>query len=622
MAVKKHNVHFDVTAQDGASRALKTVESSLKGVQNAANTVSTAFKSVLAATGAVSFGTAMIKSASEAEQASNRLQATLRATGGSAAHTKEELDELAESMQRSLGFNDESVRNAQSTLLKFGNIHGDVFRNALKLSGDLAAFMGTDVPEAAQMIGKSLQSPTEGLTMMERQFGKLTDAQEKHINDLVKQGRAIEAQSAILELWKTKVGGVAEEMNTGILKATRDVGNAWDDLLESLGKTEIVGGTVKGMLGGIRDILRDITSLVAGEKGDPFQKQNERLAELQDNLQRLMATRGKGWGGQNPEKLAQVDAAIAANRAEQRSIVELMRAQQEQDAFEKGMQGSLKETVLGGKDGTAEEEARRKAEAARRLAENERVARQIVDGEEELQKTITEAQETWQKQRAEAEKRAADDNAAMWKQVFKEIDDEQDREIQRGAELLEALKVDNKALKEKDELWKSLGMTMSSYFEKSLFKIRSWADVLESGKALLMDIVQISARELVTKPIGTAIAGGVQSVGSSLSWDKLFGGDSGAATNGGFAFAEGGNPPVGRPYLVGEKGPEVRIDGGPGTIIPNHALGGTTYAPVINVHFSANTPAAVRDAVFSMLPAISEAASGRTLATLQASGRL
>lgn len=32
-------------------------------------------------------------------------------------------------------------------------------------------------------------------------------------------------------------------------------------------------------------------------------------------------------------------------------------------------------------------------------------------------------------------------------------------------------------------------------------------------------------------------------------------------------FAKGGRPPVGRPYLVGEKGPELRIDTRPGVIV-------------------------------------------------------
>jgi hypothetical protein len=38
-------------------------------------------------------------------------------------------------------------------------------------------------------------------------------------------------------------------------------------------------------------------------------------------------------------------------------------------------------------------------------------------------------------------------------------------------------------------------------------------------------------------------------------------------------FADGGRPTPGVPYVVGEHGPELRVDDGPGTIIPNHAIG-------------------------------------------------
>jgi hypothetical protein len=47
-------------------------------------------------------------------------------------------------------------------------------------------------------------------------------------------------------------------------------------------------------------------------------------------------------------------------------------------------------------------------------------------------------------------------------------------------------------------------------------------------------------------------------------------------------FADGGVPPVNSPYVVGERGPEVRVDGNPGTIIPNGQFGGgvTNYYSV------------------------------------------
>jgi tape measure domain-containing protein len=50
-------------------------------------------------------------------------------------------------------------------------------------------------------------------------------------------------------------------------------------------------------------------------------------------------------------------------------------------------------------------------------------------------------------------------------------------------------------------------------------------------------------------------------------------------------FANGGRPPVGRPSIVGERGPELFVPSRAGTIIPNHELGGSTSV-VVNVDAS------------------------------------
>jgi hypothetical protein len=54
------------------------------------------------------------------------------------------------------------------------------------------------------------------------------------------------------------------------------------------------------------------------------------------------------------------------------------------------------------------------------------------------------------------------------------------------------------------------------------------------------------------------------------------------------SFANGGRPPVGRPSVVGERGPEVFVPDRKGTIIPNHALGGSTNV-IVNVDASGSS---------------------------------
>jgi hypothetical protein len=52
-------------------------------------------------------------------------------------------------------------------------------------------------------------------------------------------------------------------------------------------------------------------------------------------------------------------------------------------------------------------------------------------------------------------------------------------------------------------------------------------------------------------------------------------------------FANGGNPPVGRPSIVGERGPELFVPRTAGTIVPNHAMGGANV--VVNVDASGSS---------------------------------
>jgi phage-related minor tail protein len=65
------------------------------------------------------------------------------------------------------------------------------------------------------------------------------------------------------------------------------------------------------------------------------------------------------------------------------------------------------------------------------------------------------------------------------------------------------------------------------------------------------------------------------------------GGDKGGGLLGLLGFAKGGRPPVGRPSIVGEKGPELFVPRSSGTIVPNNKLGGGgSTSVVVNVDAS------------------------------------
>lgn len=72
-----------------------------------------------------------------------------------------------------------------------------------------------------------------------------------------------------------------------------------------------------------------------------------------------------------------------------------------------------------------------------------------------------------------------------------------------------------------------------------------------------------------------------------FQWMSGFGGFAGSigtmAVKALTGRAMGGPVSSNTPYMVGERGPELFVPGSSGTIVPNHAMGGMTLAPVYNI---------------------------------------
>jgi hypothetical protein len=125
-----------------------------------------------------------------------------------------------------------------------------------------------------------------------------------------------------------------------------------------------------------------------------------------------------------------------------------------------------------------------------------------------------------------------------------------------------------------------------------------------------------AAAALIESGLLNLLTGGKQgtSFGSIFSnIGSLFGGK----------FAAGGNPPVGKISLVGEKGPELFVPKVPGTIIPNHALGrsggGGEFrihvepSPMFNVHVEQVSAKTAGMVVGASVPTLNQAAYGYTV---------
>jgi lambda family phage tail tape measure protein len=89
------------------------------------------------------------------------------------------------------------------------------------------------------------------------------------------------------------------------------------------------------------------------------------------------------------------------------------------------------------------------------------------------------------------------------------------------------------------------------------------------ARSIIQDILAIQLKAATTKFLG-----GLFTMNPMTMTQTDF-----VAASGGRMFADGGDPPVGKVSLVGERGPELFVPRTAGTIIPNHALsnmGGST----------------------------------------------
>lgn len=499
MAVKRHRTHYDVTAENRTDAAMRAVENNLNKVNNAASRMGQTFRAVVGATVAAGFTREMARAAIEAEKSQNRLTAVLRATGGVAGVARREIEALVDSLADNTLFDDDSIRNAAGELAKFGNIQGDVFREGLRLSADLAAFMGTDVSEAAQLVGKALQSPTEGMTALERQFGKLTEAQEENIKSLVAQGRAAEAQAAVLEILRGKVGGVAREMNTGLTKAIGDVGKQWNELMEALGKE---GTVFNRTLGGASALLKDVRLELEGTRTP--------LSDLaQDSLNWLSTLRFLP-GAIGAIGTAARNAQLQLDK-QRRTVSGKIRnpALEDAAAFEAGL-GSYRPIVLGGKTGDASGAAAAQREAVFR-------AEKAIELEEMAAQDSREAWEAYTKGRLEQEKELQEGREKAMKEWFASIDAEQERAIEQGQEYLEGLK----AATDESERF---GMAMTTAFDRA---VRGGEDAIDVVKNLLKELAMVEIQKRIFEPASRNFSAGLDELLGGI----FGGGDGGAAAS-------------------------------------------------------------------------------------------
>jgi hypothetical protein len=176
-----------------------------------------------------------INDARESEKISRITANAIRATGGAAKISADQVGALATSISNKTAIDDEQVQTAANMLLTFKNIrnetgkNNDIFNRATQAAADLSIQFG-GIDGASKQLGKALNDPVKGISALSKAGVTFTEQQKKQIKTLVESGNVLGAQKIILAEIEGQVGGAAAASADPVEKLKVVAGNLAEEI--------------------------------------------------------------------------------------------------------------------------------------------------------------------------------------------------------------------------------------------------------------------------------------------------------------------------------------------------------------------------------------------------------
>ncbi len=522
------------------------------------------------------------------------------------------LKKAADELGKATLFDQEQFTQGFALLTSFQSIGVESFERVAEAAADVATLTGQDVNSSLLQLAKALQDPVRGLTALSRSGTQFTDQQKEQIKVLVESGKELEAQDFILrEIEKQYANAARAAGSAGYSGAIDSLGESFRDFQERLAKG--VEPAVIGATKALSDLF-DIVSSIPAPVGQAALGIGATAAAIVGLKAAALAaipviktlfalvvanpfvalaagitTAAVALAGYRNESERIADAAVGGGAAE----IQAARAQ----LIETEQEISLKKLELKGATGKEAQQIKREL---RRLRDDAAALRKSiprvkdpVTEEEKLQPTEPTDEEKLRleriKQQGEALQQlihskkqenllllATNDqerdalqlaiNKFNLNRQFPDLKDDElakmreqlDIEYEREQQIKKRLELEEKQKKNQDEL--------KAKMEEQKRKAEQLNESIRSG---IVDALMSAVEG--TKSLGDALLGVIKQMAKLILQQQLMNALKGFKI---FGFADGGRPPVGRPSIVGERGPELFVPDTAGTIIPNHRLGG------------------------------------------------
>ena len=619
------------TKMKGLSKIFQNTAGSIAAVQGPLGPVAGRISSIGAIIGrvspkllaltAISVGlglafTKLVQNTAQVERQMLKLEGVLKATGNAAGLTLEDIEDLS----REIGINTlasvREVRDASAIMLTFKSVTGDVFKDAMRLSQDLAELGFGSVKTGATQLGKALEDPITGLGALRRVGVSFTESQKEMIKVLVMTGKKAEAQRIILDALDQQVGKAG-------VKAAQGLAGAIDSLRENLDiffeNTKLGRATVDFLTASINKLANAMGSLnIDPESLTTIKAVKEQITRYKEELKAINDLTLK----QRLMLLAVTKVPVEFRAKEVRKLLEELDKQlgvledkkAKTEAEERNKKPNMRdvageisqETILGEirakNDRTHERNNKRALEDLGKTQEELKNLNDLRKIEDELRKKIgsdgEKAEAAIRKQMEIATKEILKRNEALAEQTRKQ------EELNKVAEGTGAIfsdvgqKINDAMVRGKLSSldFKTILLEAVIALQKMIFKV------------LVLDEIQRRIEERMKKNRGKGFFEGV--IGT------IFGGGK----------AGGGRVQAGTPTMVGERGPELFVPN-TGGVVKNNADtkqmvgGGGGISVTQNLNFAVGVTNTVRAEVMNMLPAIQQSTVNAVAEAKQRGGK-
>jgi len=570
------------------------------------------------------------------------LQQGLNNLGASSIALKQ-LQEVADKFGKTTLFNQEDFTRGFNLLTSFRNIGVDAYERVAQSAADIAQVNQVDVSTSFMQLAKALQDPERNLSNLNRSGIAFTKQQQKVIKELMKTNQVAKAHTMILDIVDESYNKLAQAAAVGFAGSVDTLGESFRDFSEALGKSLIPvvepavkaltallnvlsgeGGQAVAIITGAALAFKGLSVAIAFTKAQLATMSIAAAAangSLATTTTMAFATAGGfakatamvtafkvalaktgiglvvvGLGvlltklleARNAQKefndvvnegtAAMLNQSIAERKTQ---IMDLEKKVREMNPFVKDLLDNLDALTganLFGQEIGQSKELReilqlkkeiKELESGLPAAEERDATARFKIQLEDLKKINAELTESVKREAIIGdEKKKEFDLEQQIAAIKKEFDGEeeqrlvslakQNHELQKQKTEIEKI---NEAAKRQDEIFKKIGDSIATGVSDALVDaILQTKSLAQAASALLNDI----ARQFLRLGINTALG-------------AIFGGPFSKLPG----FAAGGRPPVGRPAIVGERGPELFVPDSAGTIIPNSQLASSSGGSVV-----------------------------------------